>query len=74
MIFVIENTFRIGVYFLTGIITGAMTAKAAALVPFMILGLAAGIKSSSVLNELVVKRLMTVMLILSGAALIWNNI
>lgn len=74
MIFVIENTFRIGVYFLTGIITGAMTAKAVALVPFMLLGLVAGIKSSSVLNELVVKRLMTVMLILSGAALIWNNI
>lgn len=73
-IFVIENTFRIVLYSLTGITTPGMVWKAAALLPFMLLGLAAGMKSSSVLNEGIVRRLMTVMLILSGAALVINNI
>lgn len=74
LIFVIENTFRIALYSLTGIMTAGVVGKAAVLVPFMLLGLAAGMKSSSIMNEKIVERVMTVMLILSGAALVINNI
>lgn len=73
IVFIAENTFRIILYCLTGIITFSTLSKALVLVPAMLAGLLLGIKSSSVLDEMLVRRLVIVMLILSGISLVVQN-
>ena len=73
-VFIVENTFRIVLYALTGIITLEVIKKVIILVPFMALGLFSGIKLSSILDDKVIKKIVIVMLIISGIALIINNI
>jgi hypothetical protein len=70
----VENTFRIVLYALTGIITLEVIKKVIILVPFMALGLFSGIKLSSILDDKVIKKIVIVMLIISGIALIINNL
>ncbi len=74
MIFVIENTFRIILYSIWGIITFQMLKQALILSPFMLVGLFAGMASGKVLNEKAAKRLVLVMLVVSGAALVINSL
>lgn len=74
IVFVAENTFRIIVYALSGILTFDIFLQALRLFPFMLAGLFAGMKSSSLMDEKTVKKLVIVMLILSGIALIANNL
>lgn len=74
IVFIVENTFRIILYFATGIITPETIKGALLLLPAMAVGLFAGMKSGRFLNEKLVKKLVIVMLIFSGAALIINNI
>ncbi len=69
-VFLAENLFRIPMYIATGILTSAVARQAAILFPFMLIGLFAGIKSGNLLNERVVKRMVIVLLILSGATLV----
>lgn len=59
---------------MVGIITLGVLSKAILLIPFMLLGLFLGMKSGSVLDEKVVKKIVVIVLILSGIALIINNI
>lgn len=73
-VFVIENTFRIVMYTLSGIITTGTLQQAVMLIPAMLLGLYIGIKSSGHLDEKHVKTVVIVMLVISGAALIIENI
>ncbi len=73
MVFIVENTFRIIVYSGIGIINIEVLCQAVMLFPLMLLGLLIGIKSGKVLNERVVKKIVIVMLMISGAALILNN-
>jgi len=73
-VFIVENTFRIILYSITGIITIAVIKKALVLIPFSLLGLFLGIKSSSFMDDKLVKKIVIVMLIVSGMALIINNI
>lgn len=73
VVFLIENTFRIILYAVFGIISLDILQQALLLVPFMLLGLFLGMQSSKVLNEKLVKKLVIVMLIVSGVALILNN-
>lgn len=73
MVFIVENTFRIIMYLATGIITLQSFKQALMLIPFMLLGLFVGMKSSSVLNEKLVKKIVIIMLIISGAALVVQN-
>jgi len=73
-VFIVENTFRIVLYALTGIITLEVIKKVIILVPFMALGLFSGIKLSSILDDKVIKKIVIVMLIISGIALIINNL
>lgn len=73
-VFVIENTFRIVMYTLSGIITTGTLRQAVMLIPAMLLGLYIGIKSSGHLDEKHVKTVVIVMLVISGAALIIENI
>ena len=74
VVFLVENTFRIILYGLWGIITFDIVKQAILLVPLMILGLALGMFSSKFLNEKIIKKLVIVMLIVSGIALIINNL
>ena len=74
MVFIVENTFRLFVYCGMGIINFAVFKQAFMLLPFMGLGLLIGIKSGKVLNESVIKKLVIIMLIISGVALVINNI
>lgn len=73
-IFLIEDTFRVIMYAVTGIITLASIKQTLMLTPFMALGVFIGMKSSSVLNEKTSKKIVIVMLIISGLALIVSNI
>ncbi len=69
-----ENPFRLILYTVLGIFTLEGIRQALILVPFMLLGLFAGIKSGSVLDERVVRKLVIVLLILSGVIMILKNI
>lgn len=73
-VFIVENTFRIVLYSVLGIITFSNLKQALIMVPFMLAGLFAGIGSGRVLDEKIVKRLVIVLLIISGVALILMNI
>ena len=73
-VFIIENMMRIGIYAVTGIITLDTIKHAVILMPFMLIGLFLGIKSSSVLDEHLAKKVVTIALIISGAAMIFDNL
>lgn len=74
IVFFAENTFRIILYAVWGIITFDILKQAVVLVPFMLIGLALGMLSGKILDETIVKKLVIVMLVISGMALIFNNI
>lgn len=74
VVFLVENTFRIILYSVWGIITFDILLQALILLPFVFIGLVLGIVSSKVLDEKIVKRIVIVMLMLSGVALIINSL
>ncbi len=74
VVFLIENTFRIVMYAVTGILTAEVLKSACILLPAMAFGLLMGIKSSSCLKERTVRRAVIILLILSGVALVWKQI
>lgn len=74
IVFLAENTFRIILYAAWGIITLDVIKQAAALIPFMLIGLLSGMLSGRFLDEKLVRKAVIVMLIVSGAALIVNNL
>lgn len=73
-VFFAENSVRMLIYICYGIITMATVKKVLVLIPFMLIGLFAGMKSSSVLDEKVAKKIVIIMLIISGVALIISNL
>lgn len=70
VVFLVENTLRIFLYALWGILTAEILKQAVLLLPFMLAGLGLGMLGGRVLDEARVKKCVTVMLMLSGAALI----
>ena len=74
LVFFFENTFRVLLYIYCGIITLETAKQSLMLVPVMLVGLFAGMASGKILNERVVKKIVIVMLIVSGVALIVNNL
>ena len=74
VVFLVENTFRVALYTAWGILTPAALRQAVLLVPAMLLGLGLGIVSGRLLNERRVKQAVVVMLMLSGGALLFNNL
>ena len=74
VIFIIENIVRIITYISLGVISFATLKQVAILLPFMLGGLFAGIFSAKVLNEAIAKKLVIVLLIISGLALVLMNI
>lgn len=73
-VFFIENTFRIIMYGFTGIITLNTLWRSVYLMPVMLFGMFLGMKSGAVLDENVAKKVVIVMLIVSGVAMIINSI
>ncbi|MFA9377515.1 MAG: sulfite exporter TauE/SafE family protein [Lachnotalea sp.] len=73
IVFLVENTFRIVLYSLTGIINSNTIKTAVLLMPFMLLGLVIGNQLTKVFNEKMVKKFVIVLLILSGVSLIVKN-
>lgn len=73
-VFVVENTFRIIFYLVMGVITAESLHQSLVLMPFMMVSLFAGMKSSQMLDEKIVKKLIIVLLIISGAVLILKNL
>lgn len=70
IVFLIDNLFRLVMYGVTGIITLATLKQSVILFPFMAFGLFLGMKGSSFLDEKKIKKLVIIMLILSGVSLI----
>ena len=73
-VFCVENIFRVISYVSLGIVTTGTLLRSVTLVPFMLLGLFAGIKCSEHLDDKLVKRVVIWLLILSGIILIVKNI
>lgn len=74
VVFLIENTFRIILYGLWGIITFDIFKQAIILIPLMFIGLVLGMFSEKYLDEKIIKKVVIIMLIVSGIALILNNL
>lgn len=74
VVFFVENTFRIIFYAVCGIITFDILKQAMLLMPFVLIGLGLGMLSSKVLDEKIVKKIVIVMLMISGVALIINSL
>lgn len=73
-VFIVENTFRIILYCFLDIINFSVIRQAVLLMPFMLIGLFAGIKSSHYIHDKLIKKGVIILLILSGIMLIINNI
>lgn len=73
-VFVVENTFRIASYAVLGLLTLDTLKMVLLLIPFALLGLFAGMKSSSIMDDKLVSRIVAVLLMLSGVSLILANL
>ena len=73
-VFIVDNTFRIILYCILGLLTLDTVKSVLMLTPFAMLGLFAGMKCSSCLNEKTVRKFTSILLVLSGVALILKNL
>lgn len=74
VVFLVENTFRIILYALWDIITFDIFKQAVILIPLMLIGLVLGMLSVKYLDEKIIRKLVIIMLIISGIALTLNNL
>lgn len=70
VVFFVENTLRIVLYSVMGLLNVGIALQTLRLLPFALLGLFLGARSSTVISEKAVRRIVIVMLILSGLSLI----
>ena len=73
-VFIVENSFRVILYAVMGIITLESLKMAALLLPFMAAGLFLGMLSAKRMDEKLVKRFIVVLLIISGVIMILKNV
>ncbi|SES74774.1 hypothetical protein SAMN02910413_0737 [Pseudobutyrivibrio sp. C4] len=73
LVFIAENTFRFITYIFLGVMTFDSLIKAICLVPVMIIGLWMGMKAGDIMDEKLIKKLVIIFLIISGIAMIVNN-
>ena len=73
-VFIVENTVRIIIYSVIGVFQLGSFKQALMLAPFMIIGLFIGVKSSQVLDERIVKKLVIILLAISGMVLVGMNL
>lgn len=74
MVFLVEATFRIGLYLALQLLTWATIRQTLVLFPFSLLGLWVGMKWSSRMDDRIVKRLIVILLIVSGISLVLTNL
>ena len=73
-VFFVENTFRVFLYSLWGIINSEVLKNALILFPFVLAGLFLGMLCGKKINERYIKIIVIVLLILSGVTLLFTNI
>ena len=73
-VFIVDNTFRIVLYSALGLLTLDTVKSVLLLIPFALLGLLAGMKCSSRMDEKLVRKITSVLLVLSGISLILKNL
>ena len=73
-VFIVDNTFRIVLYSALGLLTFDTLKTALLLLPFALAGLFLGMKCSSRMNESLVKKITSILLVLSGISLILKNL
>ena len=73
VVYFVSDTFRMCLYIAWGIVTWDIVKQAVLLVPFMLISLFLGMKLSDRINEKTARRIVILMLIISGTALIVNN-
>ena len=73
-VFIADNTFRIFLYSILGLLTADTVQFVLLLIPFALLGLFLGMKCSSLLDEKTVRKFTSVLLVLSGISLILRNL
>lgn len=73
-VFIVDNTFRIILYGIFGLLTLDTVRSALLLFPFVLLGLAVGIKCGGYMNEKLVYKFTAVLLVLSGFSIILKNL
>ena len=73
-VFIVENTVRIIIYSVIGVFQLGSFKQALMLAPFMIIGLLIGVKSSQILDERIVKKLVIILLAISGMVLVGMNL
>jgi len=73
-VFIVDNTFRIILYKALGLLTQDTLKSVILLIPFALLGLFTGIKCCGHMNDKKVRKLTTVLLILSGISLVLKNL
>lgn len=73
-VFFADNTFRVIVYLVTGLLTLEVARQALILLPFMLAGLFTGMMISKKVNEKPIKIFVILMLAVSGAVLIASNL
>ncbi len=73
-VFIADNIFRLILYSALGLLTMDTMRLALLLIPFALLGLAVGIKCSDHMEEKLVKKMTSILLILSGISLVLKNL
>lgn len=71
-VFAADNVFRLVLYACTGVLTAEILVKAAVLLPFTAIGLGAGLLLSGRLKAETVRKIVIILLIFSGIALIFG--
>lgn len=73
-VFIVENTFRIILYACLGVINFESLKMSGILLPFMLIGLFSGMISSKFINEKIAKKLVIILLMISGSVLIIKSV
>ena len=73
-VFIADNTFRIVLYSVLGLLTFDTVKFVLTLLPFALLGLFAGMKCSTRMDEKLVRKITSVLLVLSGISLFLKNL
>ncbi len=73
-VFIVDNTFRIIFYKTLGLLTLVTVKSVIIIFPFALLGLFTGIKCCGHMNDNNVRKVTTVLLILSGISLVLKNL
>ena len=73
-VFIVDNTVRIILYSTLQILTLDTLKRGLILIPFVLIGLIAGMKCSSIMNKNLAKKITALLLVISGISLVIKNI